>query len=51
MMLLKKETLIRKPFELSHLRITYCDIQEDRRWGTNKELLKYTEKLRKELQK
>ena len=51
MMLLKKETLIRKPFELSHLRITYCDIQEDSRWGKYKELLKDTEKLRKELQK
>ena len=37
--------------ELSHLRMTYCDIQEYRRWGTYKELLKYTEKLRKELQK
>ena len=30
--------------ELSHLRMTYCDIQEDRRWGTNKELLKDIQK-------
>lgn len=37
--------------ELSHLRMTYCDIQEDSRWVTYKELLKDTEKLRKELQK
>ncbi|MGN1012725.1 MAG: hypothetical protein ACI4ON_02710 [Clostridia bacterium] len=43
--------LIRKSFELSHLRMTYCDIQEDSRWGTYKELLKDTEKLRKKLQK
>ena len=30
--------------ELSHLRMTYCDIQEDRRWGTYKELLKDIQK-------
>ena len=30
--------------ELSQLRMTYCDIQEDRRWGTNKELLKDIQK-------
>lgn len=45
------DELLEISIELSILRIQYCDIQEDSRWGKYKELLKDTEKLRKELKK